>query len=397
MRICLFTSANSLQGGAELCLVLIARHLLDEGHDVHIVLPKVSELTEHYESIGVKVHVLYWQHLRTLADPLHVLKYLFCFPIITVRLARLLRRERIDLLHVNEILDIQGLLAARLARTPAITHVRVILPGKALRWVLAKVATALAQRVVCVSGAVHRMALHGSKSPKVCVLYDGGPDLSVFDPDRVEPIRPTDAGDAIILGMVAKLVRAKGHLALIDLAEKLRDRGYDNLHYVIVGGPVAGHEKYAAELQDQIQARGLADRVHLVGQQHDVAGYIAGMDIVCHLPLNEDPFPGVPMEAAALRKPVLSFVSGGVPEELTHPDSIRLAPIGDIDALVPHAAELIERQELRKRMGDSAREEIRSKVSLQRHLGQVDKLYEELLHAGVTDTATTDDPGAHSV
>ena len=379
MRICLFTSANSLQGGAELCLVLIARHLLAEGHEVHIVLPETSELTEHYESIGVKVHVSYWQHLRTLADPLHVLKYLFYFPIITIRLARLLRRERIDLLHVNEILDLQGLLAARLARTPAITHVRVILPGRALRWVLARIAIALAQRVVCVSGAVHRMALDGSKSPKVHVIYDGGPDLDIFDPDRVEPIRPTDAGDAIVIGMVAKFVRAKGHLALIDLAEKLRDRGYDNLHYVIVGGPVAGHETYADELREQIQARGLADRVHLVGQQHDVAGYIAGMDIVCHLPLNEDPFPGVPMEAAAMRKPVLSFVSGGVPEELTHPDSVRLAPIGDVDALAPHAAELIENPELRRQIGGNAQAEVRSRVSLQKHLAAVDRLYQELV------------------
>jgi len=379
MRICFFTSANSLQGGAELCMALIVKHLLAEGHDVHVVLPQRSELTAYYESMGAKMHVLYWQHLQRLSDPLHVLRYLFWLPIVTGRLARLLHRERIDLLHVNEILDFQGLAAARMAGVPAITHVRAILPMIPMRRILARIALSLADRIVCVSRAVHRMALGGCTNPRIRVIYDGGPDANSFDPDKVSPVRIPEAGDGLIIGMIAKLVRAKGHLLLLDLACRLRHLGYDDIHYVIVGGPVTGHESYATELQEQIRERGLQEHVHMVGQQRDVAGYIAGMDIVCHLPLWEDPFPGVPMEAAVMRKPVLSFISGGVPEELTHPTSARLVPIGDIDALAEQARKLIEDPQLRRRLGDSARSEVLSKFSMEEHFAQVDALYRELV------------------
>ena len=167
-------------------------------------------------------------------------------------------------------------------------------------------------------------------------------------------------------------------LLLLELACRLGDFGYGDIHYVIVGGPVAGHEAYAAELAEQIRRHGLSDRVHLVGQQHDVPAYMAGMDIVCHLPLWEDPLPGVPMEAAAMRKPVLSFFSGGVAEELTHPTSARLVPIGDIDALAEHARQLIEDPGLRRRLGQNAQREVRSKFLLAAHLGQIDSLYREL-------------------
>src|SRR5271169_4250186 len=113
MRICYYSSANSLQGGAELSQVRIVAHLLGNGHEVHVVLPRESELTHHYRQMGANVHVLYWQHLTTLTNVPHVLKYLFWLPIITLRLAWLLRKLRIDVLHVNELLDFQGLAAAR--------------------------------------------------------------------------------------------------------------------------------------------------------------------------------------------------------------------------------------------------------------------------------------------
>ena len=57
--------------------IVIVRHLLACGHEAHVVLPMESELSEHYRQIGAHVHIIYWQHLRKLSDPVHVMKYLF--------------------------------------------------------------------------------------------------------------------------------------------------------------------------------------------------------------------------------------------------------------------------------------------------------------------------------
>ncbi len=382
MKVCFFSTGNSLQGGAERCQIIIAEHLLKCGHEVHVVLQQESELTDHYRQLGAHVHRIYWQHLRNLSDPLHVLKYLWGLGPTILRVARLLRREHMELMHVNEILDFQGLIAARLAKVPGVVFVRTILPNRWLRRGLAGMVLKLADRVVCVSHAVHRMAMGDSPSKKVCVIYDGGPDERIFDPDRVEPIRQPQADGGIVLGLVAKLVPAKGHLWFVELADRLRRKGYTDVYYTIVGGVVAGYERYEVQLRDEIQRRGLTEAFWLPGKQLDVAPYISGMDVVCHLPAGEDPLPGVPMEAAAMRKPVLSFVSGGVPEELTHPTSARLVPIGDIDALVEHTCELIDDAALRHRMGDCACREVRSKFIMTDHLEQIGALY-----AGLTGYA----------
>jgi glycosyltransferase involved in cell wall biosynthesis len=384
MRVCFFATDYSLQGGAARLQIIIVRHLLACGHEAHVVLPKESELSEHYRQIGAHVHIIYWQHLRKLSDPLHVMKYLFWLAPTVFRVARIIRRHRIDLVHVNEILDFQGLLAARLAGVPGVVFVRSILDSALMNGILAAIATSLADAVACTSGAAYRMVFRSWRRKHLSVLYDGGPDYDMFDPDKAAPIRPEIPPGALIIGMVSKLVHNKGHLSFLDLARRLDALGFAHVHYVIVGGPVSGHEEYARVVEQRIQQYGLTGRVHMVGQQSDVAAWMAGMDILCHLPSVQDTLPGVTMEAAAMGKPILGFISGGVPEQLTHPTSARLVPIGDIDALARNATELIENPRLRAEMGQSARQEVRSKFSIPSHLKQVDDLYESLLRRKAT-------------
>jgi glycosyltransferase involved in cell wall biosynthesis len=196
----------------------------------------------------------------------------------------------------------------------------------------------------------------------------------------VAPKRPPGAtDDTVVLGMVAKFVAQKGHPVFVDLARRLVDAaGGTDLRFVIVGGQVPGHETFAADVRNRIEQAGLSERFWLVGRQLDVAGYIAGMDVLCHLPLCEDSFPGVPMEAAALGRCVLAFRSGGIPEELTPPAACRLVPIGDIDALTAEATALIADRACREAMGRAAREEVLGKFSHARHLREVDALYAAL-------------------
>lgn len=378
MRICFYSSGNSLQGGAERSQARIVQWLIERGDDVHVVLPRESELTEHYRSIGATLHVIHWQHLQKLSDPVHVLKYALGWPIITFRLYRLLRRQRIEVMHVNEILDFQGLVASRLAGVPCATYVRIILPSRLMRRIVRFVALTFANRVVCVSHATHRMALGETHHRKVQVIHNPGADRTVFDPESVQPVDIPGADGRRVIGMVAKLVREKGHMLLVEMAARLRDRGFTDLYYVIVGGQVAGHEAYARKLRDAVRDRGLDNVFHFAGQQHDIAGHLAAWDIVCHLPLVEDCFPGVILEAATMARPIISFDSGGITEQVTHPTSARLVTIGDVDAMTEHAIQLLSDPTTAEHMGERARQEVTSKFSKERHRAKLDQLYDDL-------------------
>ncbi|MEX2481634.1 MAG: glycosyltransferase, partial [Gammaproteobacteria bacterium] len=82
-------------------------------------------------------------------------------------------------------------------------------------------------------------------------------------------------------------------------------------------------------VRQDLERRGLADRVHLVGVQHDkMADYYAAADVF-FLPSREDPFPTVVIEALQAGLPVVGFEdSGGVAEQIGEAAG-RLAPYGD--------------------------------------------------------------------
>jgi glycosyltransferase involved in cell wall biosynthesis len=82
-------------------------------------------------------------------------------------------------------------------------------------------------------------------------------------------------------------------------------------------------------VRQDLERRGLADRVHLAGIQHDnVADYYAAADIF-FLPSREDPFPTVVIEALQAGLPVVGFEdSGGVIEQIGEAAG-RLVPYGD--------------------------------------------------------------------
>ena len=56
-------------------------------------------------------------------------------------------------------------------------------------------------------------------------------------------------------------------------------------------------------------------------------------------------------------------------------------PAGDADALAAGLARLAEDPGLRERMGERARAHVRERFAVERLLGDIDSLYEELLRA----------------
>ena len=110
MKVLQFVTRLDLGGAQETCLDQ-CRFLLERGHEVHLLSGAGGELVEDARGMrGLSLHLWpEWQH------PVRPLRDMRCF----LRLVRLLRRERFDLLHTpSSQSGIFGRLAARLARTP---------------------------------------------------------------------------------------------------------------------------------------------------------------------------------------------------------------------------------------------------------------------------------------
>jgi glycosyltransferase involved in cell wall biosynthesis len=133
--------------------------------------------------------------------------------------------------------------------------------------------------------------------------------------DRVfpSPVRQDEAQRRFCLLAVGRLHRVKNYAFLIQACAALRDEGLDLICWIVGEGP----ERPA--LERQIKARGLQDRVYLIGHVPPVhlSGYYRYADLVV-LTSQSEGIPVVLMEAMAREKLVLAPAITGIPELVEH-------------------------------------------------------------------------------
>ncbi|HYR26334.1 MAG TPA: glycosyltransferase family 4 protein [Aquabacterium sp.] len=133
---------------------------------------------------------------------------------------------------------------------------------------------------------------------------------------------PTQA----LIGFVGRLSREKGLPVLIDA---LTDpgQGMDACQVLIVG-----EGEMRPELEALIQARGLQDRVTLLGNRRDTPLIYSALDAFV-LPSLMEAFPMVLLEALACGCPVVATDVGEVRRIVTHGETGLVVPAGDPQAL----------------------------------------------------------------
>lgn len=379
----LYTSADaSAQSGAFRCLLDMANDAAARGHAVLLAVPERPD-----PSLFADPRV------RTLVMPLprprrgrSVARYgmdLFDTVRRAVALARIIRRERVGLVHVNEILDVYGGVAARLAGVPCVWHVRADVSSwpSPLRRVLPRVVHGLATRVIAVSASVRDevFVAHGVRPRKVRVIHDAGPDPLVFHPgiDGTGARRSLGvAADAPLVVLVSKLVEPKGHHVLIEAAPKIL-ASFPDARFVVVGGEVDGehHRRYAERLRRLPAELGIGDAVVFAGYRDDVAAVMAAADVVVHAATHPDPFPGVILQAMAVGTAVVVPDVGGAREQVEDGVSGLRVPMADPGSLADAVCSLLGDADERARLGGAGAERVRTDFSAERFQRELVAVY----------------------
>jgi lipopolysaccharide/colanic/teichoic acid biosynthesis glycosyltransferase/glycosyltransferase involved in cell wall biosynthesis len=335
-------------------------YMKSKGYEVAAVSSPGTALEAFGRTEGVGVHpVPMPRRITPLGDLLAVL-----------RLVRLFRRIRPDIIHGHTPKGgLLAMIAAWLAGVPGRIYTLHGLPLETatgakrtlLRW-CERVSCALARRVTAVSESLRRRAasLGICRGERLSVLGAGtvnGVDAERrFLPASVCSYEAARARRALgipsevrVVGFVGRIVRDKGMEDLVLAWKELREEFPDL--YLLVVGPWEAQDPISLEAERLLRSD---PRVRLAGEIESMRAMYSVMDVVA-LPTHREGFPQVPLEAAAMERPVVASAVTGCVDAVVEGETGTLVPPRDPHALAQALAAYLKDPVLRHRHGKAAR------------------------------------------
>ena len=296
------------------------------------------------------------------------------------RCARILRAERIDLLHLNNSLNRSHawMIGARLAGVPCVVHERGI------NHRFPRIVRLLAPRVdavICISQAVRdNLVVRGITRDNLVIISNG------LDPAKVVPKRPAAAvRDALglpagtrLIGLVGNIKEWKGQDVLVRALPAILARVPD-VHCLFIGDTAASDKPYEHRVRALADELGVATRVAFTGYQKDVPDFINALEVAIHASVAPEPFGRVLLEAMALRKPVVGSRSGAVPEIVVDGQTGFTFEPRSADALAEAVVTLLQDGDRARRMGEAGLSRLDSVFHIRLNVERTMRLFDHLL------------------
>jgi glycosyltransferase involved in cell wall biosynthesis len=254
------------------------------------------------------------------------------------RLAELIRRERVDLVHARSRAPAwSAWAAAERCDVPFVTTFHGTYGTSGPLKIRYNSIMTRGERVIVISNFIadHVHKIYGVPMSRLRVIHRGA-DLDHFNPDNVSAERLVtqaarwrlEDGFPLVL-LPGRLTRWKGQSVLIDALARLRRR---DLRCIILGSD-QGRSGYRRELESRIVARGLGGIVRLIERAEDLPAAYMLSDVVVSASTEPEAFGRVLIEAQALGRPVIGTDHGGARETVVPGETGWLTPPGDADAL----------------------------------------------------------------
>jgi len=304
------------------------------------------------------------------------------YPLAVWRLARFLRRERVDILqtHLYNAGWISVLAKKFCPETIFVLmrhHTSVVrMLGTKHHVALDKWMAERSDFVITVSEAARKFMRDVDGIRKNVGVVHLGFDFEELASDQAkrEKIRREFgfATDDFVIGYVANLAAGKGHLQLVEAFSKIV-RSVREARLFLVGSGKS------AEVDKAIDEHSLQRQVVFAGWRDDPAACLNAMDLFVQPSLSEA-FSQVLIEAMGAGLPVIATDVGGANEVITDGESGFLIAPGEPDVIYEKTLELYRQAVLRKRMAAAGQKKVREEFTVARMVERQFALYEDWMN-----------------
>jgi glycosyltransferase involved in cell wall biosynthesis len=358
----LYLITKSNWGGAQKYVYDLATSFSSRGHDVAVAFGGHGELAEKLELSGIRTI-----SLDTLVRDMSIVKEFKS----SLALFRLIKREKPDVLHVNS--SKAGGLGAFLGRVARVPHIVFTVHGapfredrpvihKTLMYVFTWLTCVFAHKVITVSNRdghdIMNMLFVGRKVKTVYpgIIFDGMHERTV------------PKGREVHMLTVAELHPNKGYLYGLEAFERLYRKGLP-VRYTIFG---EGDDRKM--IQDFLQNKGLESVVTLRGHDSQLHKEWCNYDLFL-LPSIKEGLPYTLIEAGKAMLPVVSTITGGIPEIIRHEDTGLLVRPKDVGQLAHELERLVTDRNFAKKLGISLHSHVVQNFSHAKMLAETARVY----------------------
>jgi glycosyltransferase involved in cell wall biosynthesis len=307
-----------------------------------------------------------------------------------VKLYRLLRREKFDIVHTHTAkAGVLGRLAARAAGLKVIIHT----PhghnfygyfGPALSKaiiIIERFVSRFTDKIIALTALEKEdfIAYKVADEHKVSLIYQGL-ELDAYTQPAVDKTHMKKSfnirAEELVIGFIGRLEPIKGLDYFIDAAGIVAEK-FNNLKFILVGeGSLRPH------LTKKIEDKGFASRCIFTGWREDILEINSILDILVLPSLNEAV--GIALiEAQAMGVPVIATHVGGIPEVVNDKSTGLLVSPADSRGLAQAMEYLIENTQKRSEMSAAAKAWVRGKFKAEDMADKISRLYKELVKPDV--------------
>lgn len=335
-----------------------------EGWRLTVVLPPDGDSAAlRFEARGIKVVRVPLTRLRRTRSASYWMSYPLRFLIDVCRLARLMRREQIDLVEGSSV-NIQAAIAARLVGAAVVWRLADVSSPMLLRRAIGLLLPYLADAILVNGHATVREYPGLSRAAgRMTVYYPMIDDAAFEDAQAIVPRQP----GTLVIGMVANINPDKGIDVFVEAAGLLARR--TELEFVLVGAEHDTHREYARQIHQRVKELGLDGRFEFIGERSDIAVMMRQMDVFV-ISSHREGSTTTAIEAMASSLPVVATNVGAVGEVVADGETGLLVQPGDPAALAAAVEALVEDEQLRTSLAVAGRKRFDDQFALPRALAK---------------------------
>jgi L-malate glycosyltransferase len=377
----LYINHTSRTSGAEQSLLTLLAHLPSE-IEAAIACPE-GPLADAARDLGVPVLAMRGTDVSLKLHPTRTPSALASMLLAARELRGAAGAFEPDLVHANSVRA--GLIAALAwprAGPPVAVHLHDRLPAGLLPRLTMGVITRTASTILACSDFT---------AAQLAGMRSGPPLIVVHNPVRLDAFRPRPdrraalrqelgiGDDLPVVAVVAQITPWKGQDDAIRALAAVIRRGRE-ARLLLVGSPKFtskttryDNESYLQELRRLVAELGVEREVLFLGERGDISDLLNAVDVAL-VPSWEEPFGMAMIEAMSMQIPVIATSVGGTSEIMDARTGVLLPP-REPQLWAREIERLIDDRQLRREMGERARERIREQLDAPVYVERVMRAY----------------------